>query len=248
MFSRTVANLIRNHARRKRGRWKSVSKSRNDPKHYWQAVGQNHETYECEGHELEAFTNFVTYKFNKENSPTLLYTDKLGELPPRNRLDAVMDLVADEWRNKDGGRNMRKLQLSMSVIQCVEDICTTDKVPLQQLSPYLIEVFDDAVNATCVMAQRLHTMHPDAGASPLFAAAVCDRVGAKDLRDRCFSAAQLVINEMGSSSDDDAAEFAFTDQRRREEGGYSLGDGASETKARNLQFSSSGKPGPALGV
>ena len=156
-------------------------------------VGANDELTESKGHELEAFANFSVYKYNRENSPLVLHTNNLEDMPPKERLEAVLDIIQKRWKSKDSVAQLDRLQMCMQALDCFSDLCELQELPLSAFSEDYLSRFSEIVGCVCIMVQGLATTKPETVSALLYAADVCDKVGQGHYRTVCFERAEYLL-------------------------------------------------------
>eukprot|EP00759_Apiculatamorpha_spiralis_P055030 PhF_6_TR7217/c0_g1_i1/m.10784 len=205
MLARTLC-LLKNPPRNKIV-WKGVRKLQNNgtlDTTPTLAYGANNEVSEVIGHEREAFENFVVYKYSYANTQAIMYTQNLHDLPPKERLEAVLDQMQILWekRTKDLMTRAQKLRLASAALACFEDISKVHGLTLQQMGPDYVQRFSDVVQSVVLLSGHVAPYQPECIASLLHAASVCDVVGDPHLRGVCFEAAQSLLADVGEEEEE----------------------------------------------
>jgi hypothetical protein len=160
--------------------------------------GDNHELVETKAHEREAFENFGVYKNDFDNDRFVLSTSKLAELPAKERLGAIMMMMNERWKVKDGQRGFDKAKMALQAIECFAEMRELEQIPtFADMTDEDQDSFLLGVESCMQFAQRSFHQHPDAVAMMIRAADICDTLRCSEKRDEVLQMAEKCANRIG---------------------------------------------------
>lgn len=181
------------HARYKRLVKDHIRFSRN----WWLTAGNNYELVKDTGHEREAMENFGEYRDDSVNDTYLFSTNRLDDLPARNRLDAISGLLRKRWVVKDGNRGFDKAKLLLKALECFSEMRLSNVIPVFDALPEPDQdVFLQYAEGCSQLAQACSHSHPQAVAILIRAAEICDDMRCADKREELTRAAERCCEGM----------------------------------------------------
>jgi hypothetical protein len=187
---------IKVHRHTGRARYKSVLKSRRNFTGDWQlSQGANFERHQTDGHELEAFENFTRYMYDARNEHSAeLSTASLADLPPMERFNQLIPLVAQRWKSDKKLSDNQRLKATLSLCECFGDYAELTGLTLADMTEDHQREFAQASEATLAYAERAVRLNDDAPAAVLRLAEIADVLREKLLRERCLATARGLAN------------------------------------------------------
>jgi hypothetical protein len=188
---------IKNQHRYRHARYKSVVKDRiHFSKSWYLFAGNNHERVHVTGHEKEATENFANYHYGKHDELANVYTSNLQDLPPVERINALLPQMKARWKVQDNNKGYDKVKLALQAAECFEDLGKSTKTGADDWPEDHQMHFEQAVKAVLFFAQRCSHDHPDAVAAMIRVASIADGVGADRLRNEALAAARRSAEDL----------------------------------------------------
>lgn len=215
-MSATTSSLVeqkcalRNLHQYPKARYKShVKDTQRFSRNWWLSAGNNHELVEDYGHEREATENFGELRNDSDRDKFLLSTQRLQDLPPAQRLDALTALMTMRFGVKDGDRGFDKAKLLLQSLECFSEMRLSGQIKVfAELPEPDQDTFLQYVEGCVKYAQAGSHSHPEAVAVMLRAAQICDEMCCTDKREELTRMAELAAERMDRA-------YAF---RRKSEG------------------------------
>ncbi|EPY38149.1 hypothetical protein AGDE_05782 [Angomonas deanei] len=193
-----------------KARYKSLVKdtlrfSRN----WWLTSGNNYELVDEVGHEREATENFGVYRDDSANDKYLLTTNNLKDLPPAERLNAIVALMEARWKVRDGDRGFDKVKLTLEALECFSDMKSLGQIKdFESLPEPDQDTFLQYAEACARFSQSSSHSHPHAVGALIRAAQICDEIRCLEKRDELLHVAEVAAKQM-----DRAYSFARTQEK-----------------------------------
>ncbi|KAH9578018.1 hypothetical protein LSM04_002634 [Trypanosoma melophagium] len=179
-------------------RHKSLVKDRRRfARNWWLTAGNNYELVHEVGHEREATECLAEYSQDSNNDVYLFSTNRLSDLPPRDRLNAIVGLMRSRWKVKDSNRGYDKAKLLLQALECFSEMRLSGQIKnFNELSEPDQDTFLQYVEGCSMFAQACSHSHPNAVGIVLRAAQICEEIRCTDKRDEMIHVAEVVANRM----------------------------------------------------
>lgn len=179
-------------------RHKSLVKDRiRFARNWWLTGGNNYELVHEQGHEREATECFAEYAQDSNNDVYLFSTNKLSDLPPRDRLNAIVGIMRARWEVKDGNRGFDKAKLLLHALECFSEMRLSGQIgEFDELSEADQDTFLQYVEGCSRFAQACSHSHPNAVAVLLRAAQICEEMRCSEKRDEMIHVAEAAASRM----------------------------------------------------
>lgn len=179
-------------------RHKSLVKDRmRFARNWWLTGGNNYELVHEQGHEREATECFAEYAQDSNNDVYLFSTNRLSDLPPRDRLNAIVGIMRNRWRVRDGDRGFDKAKLLLHALECFSEMRLSGQIgEFDELSQPDQDTFLQYVEGCSRFAQACSHSHPNAVAVLLRAAQICEDMRCSEKRDEMIHVAEVAASRM----------------------------------------------------
>nr|CCC94013.1 conserved hypothetical protein [Trypanosoma congolense IL3000] len=179
-------------------RHKSLVKDRlRFSRNWWLTGGNNYELVHEVGHEREATECFTEYAQDSSNDVYLLSTNRLADLPPRDRLNALVGIMRSRWEVKDANRGYDKAKLLLQALECFSEMRALGEIgTFDALKEPDQDTFLQYVEGCARFAQACSHSHPNAVKVLLRAAQICDEMRCSSKRDEMIQVAEGAANSM----------------------------------------------------
>lgn len=183
---------LRNLHQYPHARYKSLVKDcHRFSRNWWLTAGNNHELVSEVGHEREATENLGIYRDDSQKDVYLFSTNRLADLPPSKRLDAIVSIMQERWKVRDGSRGFDKAKLLLQALECFSEMRLTAQIkPFKELPTADQDTFLQYVEGCLQFAQACSHSHPDAVAIMIRAAQICDELRCDEKREEALQVAE----------------------------------------------------------
>lgn len=189
---------LRNLHQYPKARHKSLVKdTRRFSRNWWLTAGNNYELVDEKGHELEATENFGLYRDDAENDEYVLFTEKLSDLPPDQRLQALVKLMERRWKVKDSNRGFDKAKMLLQALECFSEMRLAGQVGVfAELPESDQDTFLQYVEACAQFAHATAHSHPESVAILIRATQICDEMRCVAKRDELLHMTEMTAHRM----------------------------------------------------
>ncbi|RNF20849.1 uncharacterized protein Tco025E_03579 [Trypanosoma conorhini] len=189
-------------------RHKSLVKDRiRFARNWWLTGGNNYELVHEQGHEREATECFTEYAQDASNDVYLFSTNRLSDLPPRDRLNAIVGLMTARWKVKDNNRGFDKAKLLLQALECFSEMRLSGQIKeFEELPEPDQDTFLQYVEGCSRFAQACSHSHPNAVAILLRVAQICEEMRCGGKRDEMIHVVEVAADRMDRA-------YAFTRPR-----------------------------------
>ncbi|KAH8620653.1 hypothetical protein ERJ75_000039900 [Trypanosoma vivax] len=164
---------------------------------WWLAGGNNYELVHEVGHEREATECFAEYAQDSDNDVYLFSTNRLGDLPPRQRLNALVGIMRSRWAVKDANRGFDKAKLLLHALECFSEMRLTNQIgEFATLPEADQDTFLQYAEGCSRFAQACSHSHPSAVGILLRVAQICEEMRCTEKRDEMIHVAEAAANRM----------------------------------------------------
>ncbi|RNF08389.1 hypothetical protein TraAM80_02849 [Trypanosoma rangeli] len=179
-------------------RHKSLVKDRiRFARNWWLTGGNNYELVHEEGHEREATECFAEYAQDSGNDVYLFSTNRLSDLPPRERLNAIVGLMSARWKVNDGNRGFDKAKLLLQALECFSEMRLSGQIKeYEELPEPDQDTFLQYVEGCSRFAQACVHSHPNAVAILLRVAQICEEMRCSGKRDEMIHVVEAAADRM----------------------------------------------------
>ncbi|CBH16020.1 hypothetical protein, conserved [Trypanosoma brucei gambiense DAL972] len=179
-------------------RHKSLVKDRlRFARNWWLTGGNNYELVHEVGHEREATECFAEYAQDSSRDVYLMSTNRLSDLPPGDRLKAIVGLMRSRWEVKDANRGYDKAKLLLQALECFSEMKASGQIgDFNSLPEPDQDTFLQYVEGCSRFAQACSHSHPDAVRVLLRAAQICEEMRCVEKRDEMIQVTEAAANRM----------------------------------------------------
>ncbi|CCW69983.1 unnamed protein product [Phytomonas sp. Hart1] len=190
--------FLRNLHQYPHARYKSLVKDRRRfARNWWLTGGNNYELVMEVGHEREATENFGVYRDDSKNDVFLFSTNRLEDLPPEKRLNALVGIMKERWKVRDSDRGFDKAKLLLQALECFSEMRLLGQIKVFKSLPEADQdTFLQYVEGCVKFAQACAHSHPDSVAVMLRAAQICDDMRCEEKRDELLRMTELAARRM----------------------------------------------------
>lgn len=181
-----------------KARYKShVKDTRRFARNWYLNSGNNYELVDEKGHEREALENFGEYRDDSKKDKFLFSTNRLADLPPAKRLDALVAIMQDRWKVRDNSRGFDKAKLMLEALECFSEMRLSGQInEFAALPEPDQDTFLQYVEGCSKFAQACSHSHPEAVAVLIRASQICDEMRCAEKRDEVTHMAELAAERM----------------------------------------------------
>ncbi|CCW63309.1 unnamed protein product [Phytomonas sp. EM1] len=192
---------LRNLHQYPHARYKSLVKDRRRfARNWWLTGGNNYELVSEFAHEREATENFGEYRDDSKNDTFLFSTNRLEDLPPAKRLDALAGIMKARWKVRDSDRGFDKTKLLLQALECFSELRLSGQIKeFNSLPAADQDTFLQYAEGCVKFAQACAHSHPDSVAVMLRVAQICDDMRCVDKRDELLRMTELAARRMDRS-------------------------------------------------
>ncbi|KEG15225.1 hypothetical protein DQ04_00141130 [Trypanosoma grayi] len=179
-------------------RYKSLVKDRRRfARNWWLTAGNNYELVHEVGHEREATECFAEYAQDSSNDVYLFSTNRLDDLPPRDRLNAIVGIMRSRWKVNDGNRGFDKAKLLLQALECFAEMRLSGQIKeFDELPEPDQDTFLQYVEGCSQFAQACSHSHPNAAGILLRAAQICEEMRCPGKRDEMIHVAEVAAKRL----------------------------------------------------
>ncbi|RNF19610.1 hypothetical protein TcG_04191 [Trypanosoma cruzi] len=166
-------------------------------RNWWLTGGNNYELVHEEGHEREATECFAEYAQDSSNDVYLFSTNRLSDLPPRDRLSAIVGIMTSRWKVRDSNRGFDKARLLLQALECFREMRLSGQIKeFEELPEADQDTFLQYVEGCSRFAQACSHSHPSAVAILLRVAHICEEMRCSEKRDEIIHVAEGAAERM----------------------------------------------------
>lgn len=189
---------LRNLHQYPHARYKSLVKEhRRFARNWFLTGGNNYELVSEVGHEREATENFSTLRDDSDNDAYVLSTNVLEDLPPAERLNALVELMRRRWKVRDNNRGFDKAKMLLKALECFSEMRQLGQIKVfMELPVPDQDTFLQYVEGCAKYAQACSHSHPDAVAMVLRAAEICDEMRCAEKRDELLHISETMAKRL----------------------------------------------------